>query len=96
MNISISQFSLICDKVNIIDIRSPKMYMDGHIGNAVNIDPYLLADNPQNYLDTYERYYIYCENGEGSKKLCSILTAKGYEVVNVTGGFKSWIKWNLK
>ena len=96
MNINISDFMKIYDKVNIIDIRSKKLYMDGHIPNAVNIDPYLLVDNPEKYIDLYERYYIYCETGHGSEKLCQMLNKKGYEVINIDGGFNSWLKWNLR
>lgn len=96
LSISMNDFIGLIDKVNIIDIRSHEMYMDGHIHNSVNINPYDLANNPYNYLDMYRKYYIYCENGEGSLKLCSILAKKGYDVVNIEGGFKSYIKWNLK
>lgn len=95
MHISIYDFSKICDKVNIIDIRSKRLYSDGHIPNAVNIDPYALVLNPQQFLDIYNRYYIYCETGLGSGKLCDILSRRGYEVVNIDGGFDSWLKWKL-
>ena len=96
MNVSISDFIKIYDKVNIIDIRSSKLFNDGHIPNAVNIDPYLLVQNPGKYIDYYERYYVYCETGSGSEKLCKILASNGYEVINIDGGFNSWLKWNLK
>lgn len=95
MNISIEEFSKIYDKVNIIDIRSKELYSDGHIPNSINLDPYKLAAAPNEYLDIYKRYYIYCESGSGSQKLCQILNQKGYEVINLVGGFNSWIKWNF-
>lgn len=96
MNISIDEFSKIYDKVNIIDIRDKSMYLDGHIPNSVNVDPYELVNKPDNYLDVYKRYYIYCETGDGSLKVCQILNQKGYEVINLAGGFNNWIKWNFK
>ena len=86
----------IYDKVNIIDIRNSELYLDGHIPNSVNIDPYNLANNPENYLDLYKKYYIYCETGNGSLKLCKILSEKGYDVVNLVGGFNSWLKWDFR
>ncbi len=95
MNINIEEFSKIYDKVNIIDIRKKEQYLDGHIPKSINIDPYELVNNPDKYLDIYKRYYIYCESGSGSLKLCQILSQKGYEVINLVGGFNSWIKWNF-
>lgn len=84
------------NKVNIIDIRSKEQYIDGHIPTAINLDPYELCNNPSKYLDLYKRYYIYCSNGSGSLKLCQLLIKKGYEVINVSGGFDSYLRWNFK
>ena len=96
MSISIEDFSKIYDKVNIIDIRSSELYLDGHIPNSINIDPNALINSPQEYLDIYKRYYIYCEFGNGSLSVCKYLNKLGYEVVNLIGGFNSWLKWNIK
>ena len=96
MNINIDEFIKIYDRVNIIDIRDSKLYNDGHIPAAVNINPYDLIEKPEKYLDSYKCYYIYCETGNGSIKVSTILNEKGYETFSIDGGFDAYLKWNLK
>lgn len=76
---------------NIIDIRSVQKYNDNHILNAKNIPDYLLLSNPEKYLSKDEIYYIYCQKGINSGKLCLRLLKKGYKVVNIIGGYEAWV-----
>ena len=76
---------------NLIDIRSIEKYNNKHIMNAVNISIEQLLIKPQKYLDKLQKYYIYCQKGIQSRKLCHILANEGYIVVNVSGGYESWI-----
>ena len=43
-----------------------------------------------NYLEKNTQYYIYCEYGGRSEKTCKILSNKGYNVINVLGGYKDY------
>jgi len=76
---------------NLIDIRSIEKYNNKHIMNAVNIPLEQLLIRPEKYLSKFEKYYIYCQKEIQSRKLCQILIRAGYNVVNVTGGYESWI-----
>ena len=76
---------------NLIDIRSIEKYNNKHILNAINIPLEQLLLKPEKYLNKYEKYYIYCQKGIQSRKLCQILINQGFYVVNVTGGYESWI-----
>ena len=76
---------------NLIDIRSIEKYNNKHIMNAVNIPLERLLIKPEKYLSKLEKYYIYCQKGIQSRKLCQILINSGYNVVNVSGGYESWI-----
>lgn len=76
---------------NLIDIRSIEKYNSKHILNAVNIPLEQLLIRPQKYLLKGEKYYIYCQKGIQSRKLCQILINSGYNVVNVSGGYEAWI-----
>ena len=76
---------------NIIDIRSIEKYNSKHIMNSINIQVNQLLINPQKYLEKSKKYYIYCQKGIQSRKLCSILVNQGYNIVNVSGGYESWI-----
>ena len=76
---------------NLIDIRSIEKYNNKHIMNAINIPMEQLLIKPEKYLVKDKKYYIYCQKGIQSRKLCMILTNCGYDVVNVSGGYESWI-----
>lgn len=77
--------------INIIDIRSIQKYNDNHIDNAINIPMLLLIKEPEKYLKHNETYYIYCQKGINSFKVCQTLSKKGYKVVNIIGGYEGWL-----
>ena len=77
--------------LNLIDIRSIEKYNNGHIMNAINIPVNKLLISPERYLRRGEKYYIYCQKGIQSRKLCLLLTNNGYSVVNIMGGYEAWI-----
>ena len=76
---------------NLIDIRSNEKYNDNHIMNAYNIPFDKLILSPNNYIDKNKTYYVYCQRGIKSKKLCLILNSKGYNLINIIGGYEAWI-----
>lgn len=89
-NINISELNNL-SSCNLIDIRSAQKYHDGHILNAKNIPFEQLILYPNKYLDKESIYFIYCQKGNKSKYVCQILANKGYNVVNVNGGYEAWI-----
>lgn len=89
-NISVSELKRL-GNVNLIDIRSVEKYNSNHILNAKNIPMEQLIIYPSKYLTKNERYYIYCQKGIQSRRLCQILKNSGYNVVNVTGGYEAWV-----
>ena len=81
------------DNPNLIDIRSPYMYLNGTIDKAVNIPFEKLFSNPQDYLKKDEKYYIFCSNGTSSKRMCKYLSTLGYEVINIIGGYNNYKRY---
>ena len=77
--------------VNIIDIRGIEKYNNGHINGAINIPLEQLLINFNRYLDKNKKYYIYCQMGVQSRKMCQILINNGFNVVNISGGYESWV-----
>ena len=77
--------------INIIDIRSIEKYNNRHIDGAINIPLEKMLINFNKYLDKNKRYYIYCQMGVQSRKLCQILKNNGYDVVNVEGGYEAYV-----
>lgn len=90
-SISVPEFLQIQDKVNIIDVRIVENYNRSHIPGAKNITANTLLANPSKYLNLYEKYYIYCQTGISSIRVCTYLKMRGYNVINLTGGYEEWI-----
>lgn len=89
-SISVSELKKLGD-VNLIDIRNVEQYNNNHIRNAININSNQLLINPDKYLNRSNKYYIYCQKGIQSRKLCQILINKGFNVINIQGGYEAWI-----
>ena len=90
MSISITEL-LTKNNINIIDIRSIEKYNDNHIDGAKNIPMLLLLKDPSKYLEYSKIYYIYCQKGINSIKVCKELNKKGYNTVNILGGYEAWV-----
>ena len=89
-SISVTELKTL-NNINLIDIRSIEKYNNGHILNARNIQMEQLLVYPNKYLNKNDKYYIYCQKGIQSRKLCQILKNSGYNVVNVSGGYEAWV-----
>ena len=79
----------------LIDIRDKYEYILGSIKNSINLPYNYLALIPENYLDPSSIYYIYCDSGSKSRKLCVFLNQLGYQVVDLTGGYNNYHKNGL-
>ena len=84
--------------VQLIDVRTPKEFKEGHIKNAGNIDFYesdFLAQ--MNKLDKNKPLYIYCRSGGRSGKAAKQLKEQGFtEVYDLQGGILDWKKNNFE
>ena len=78
-------------KVNIIDIRKKYLYNLGNVPSSINVPSNFLLMEPSKYLDKDKEYYIYCSSGMSSPKVCLELASKGYNVINVLGGYNDYI-----
>ena len=77
--------------INVIDIRSIEKYNFSHIDTSINIPSDILLNNPTKYLKKDEEYYIYCQHGKTSIRVCLNLYRQGYKVININGGYESWL-----
>ena len=83
------------DSVQIIDVRTPKEFKEGHIKNAKNID-FLSASFPDDIavLDKQKPILIYCRSGNRSGKSIEIFLKAGYtHLYHLDGGM---LKWNAE
>lgn len=90
-SISIKELMNIIDSVNIIDIRSNQNYNNNHIPGSINISMEKLIIDPKQYLKSNLIYYIYCQKGLSSGKVCQILNRLGYRTINIIGGYEEWV-----
>lgn len=80
------------ENIQLMDVRTPEEIKEGVIetaffANYFDIDFERVA-NAQ--LNKSKPVYLYCRSGNRSGKACKILKEKGFEVINVLGGYQQW------
>ena len=80
------------DEVQLIDVRTPAEFAEGHLKNAKNIDFYSPDFDLQiEALDKSIPVILYCKSGRRSAKCASKLTAKGFtSIYDLDGGIQLW------
>src|SRR5690554_2292105 len=81
-------------KVQLIDVRTPEEFQEGHIKGAQNIDYYSEGCTDEfNKLDKSKPVYLYCRSGSRSNQSAEKLSKMGFEVLyDLEGGFLNYIK----
>lgn len=76
----------------IVDVRTPEEFSEGHIANAVNMD--VTADGFEQQIETLNKekpVMVYCKSGGRSARAASILKDKGFKnVYDLDGGIIGW------
>lgn len=73
----------------IIDVREPNEWHEGHIAGAKHIQLGQLLER-QDELDSAQEMFMICRSGSRSGLACEILSERGFNVVNMTGGLNAW------
>jgi len=78
----------------IIDVRTPEEFNDGHIENAILIDFYSEDFRDEiARLDREKTYFVYCRSGNRSGQTIDILSELGFqEVYHLSAGIREWIE----
>lgn len=84
----------ISDKIidHVIDIRSADEFKEQSIKGVKNIPMAGLILNKDKFLNKKETYYIMCRSGMRSGSCVALLSTKGYDVVNLSGGIMGYKK----
>lgn len=81
---------LSAQELNILDVRQPKEYEQGHIPGA-KLVPLPELGNRLGELDPKKSTLVYCAVGGRSRAAAQMLAGQGYDsVLNLKGGFKAW------
>jgi rhodanese-related sulfurtransferase len=80
--------------VQILDVRTPDEFAEGHITGSRNIDV-LDKDFELDALEVLDKdraVALYCRSGRRSKKAAEILSTNGYQVVELSTGYNGWVE----
>ncbi|CAL2088941.1 rhodanese-like domain-containing protein [Tenacibaculum sp. 190524A05c] len=82
--------------IQLLDVRTSSETKNGIIFDAVQVN--MISNNFESrvieVLDKKKPVYVYCRSGGRSKIAASVLVDNGFDVYNVKGGYKEWIKKN--
>ena len=80
-------------KVQLVDVRTPNEFKNGHIKNAININFF----NTGNFSKAFEKMdkskpvYLYCRSGARSQKAARRLVDMGFsQIYDLKGGYIRW------
>ncbi|MBS1549647.1 MAG: thioredoxin fold domain-containing protein [Bacteroidetes bacterium] len=94
VQLSAPKFSAALNKgkaLQILDVRTPKEFEEGHLKGALNMDwtqPAFKKEIAQ--LDKKKPVYVYCLSGGRSAKAADFLQENGFTVYELQGGIMKW------
>ena len=94
VSVSVSEFDkeIKTDSIQLLDVRTPQEYAEGHIDGAININ--VKSDDFQQIaekeLSKDSTILVYCRSGRRSMDAAELLTKLGFKVVNLKGGIIEW------
>ena len=81
-------------EVQLLDVRTPEEYADGHIPSSLNIN--VKDENFASHIDDLltkdKKVAVYCRSGKRSRAAAEILVKKGFKVYNLDKGILNWIE----
>jgi rhodanese-related sulfurtransferase len=88
----------VAESTQILDVRTPGEYADGHLANALNIN---IADadfkDKVAKLDKNKQVCVYCQRGMRSAKAAGLMSELGFkEIYDLEGGIEGWTGAGLK
>jgi rhodanese-related sulfurtransferase len=73
----------------LIDVREPREFAAGHVPGAMLVPMGQLPGRLSDF-DPSTSIYLICASGNRSGVMCEVLTAAGFDAVNVAGGTAAW------
>ncbi len=83
------------ESIQLVDVRTPEEYAEGHIPGSLNIDVKNKETFPvivDSLLDNSHKIAVYCRSGVRSRTAADQLVQKGFKVYNLNKGFRDWTK----
>ena len=93
-NVGVEEFqSLMADPaVQLLDVRTPEEFDEGHIAGAILVDvnEEAFVERALAVLDKQRPVAVYCRSGRRSARAASQLAMQGMTVTNLDGGVIAW------
>ena len=93
-NVNVDEFqALIADSsIQLLDVRTPEEYDEGHIAGAtlVDVNDSSFIERAVAVLDKQRPVAVYCRSGRRSARAANLLVAQGFQVTNLNGGVMAW------
>lgn len=83
------------DDAFLLDVREPREWQLGHIDGSVHVPMGELAAR-QDELPTDRLIIAVCRTGSRSGMVTRALEQAGYEVANLDGGLRAWVREGLE
>ncbi|MFD1065468.1 DsrE/DsrF/DrsH-like family protein [Oceanobacillus locisalsi] len=80
------------EKGQLVDVRESSEYDEGHIQHAYNFP---LSTMENKYPENDKTYYIHCKSGVRSQKASHFLADKGFDIINLDGGYTAFAEKHL-
>ncbi len=94
INVTVEEMLNAPGRKKIIDIRPGHEFNKDHIPESENIEAGLLREDAS-FLPKDLPIYIICHTGEMSAEVGEELSEEGYDIHNVIGGYRSYLKYKL-
>ncbi len=95
-NMDVADFAryIASDSVQLVDVRTPEEYEEGHLLRAmlINVQDSTFLTQAKAKLDKAKPVALYCRSGKRSSMASMLLSKEGYEVINMKGGILVWIE----
>ncbi len=75
----------------VVDVREPAEFRQGHVPRARNIPMGQLTAR-LGEIDRDRPVHLVCASGNRSSAMTDVLTASGYDAINVAGGTSAWVR----
>ena len=75
----------------VVDVREPAEFRQGHVPRARNIPMGQLTAR-LGEIDRDRPVHLVCASGNRSSAMADVLTASGYDAINVAGGTSAWVR----
>jgi len=81
----------LADGAQLVDVREPSEFRQGHVPGAVNL-PMSSLTRHLGELDRDRPVLVVCGSGNRSRAMVDVLAAAGFDAVDVLGGTSAWVR----